>query len=280
MLGVDVEFDEIVVVHEHRAVPSPFDELMQSAGLAFALVFRALFHDALGAVRIGDLRLRQSRSGGRLAAGHGVLLRCGDEIALEHLVHGVEDAQEAVAARVYHACLFQLGQLFRGLVQGGIGGGDNGHEQGLKILIRGELHQLSGTLGSRPHDGQDGALGGVHDRLISALDAGVHGLGKVRDGGGLLLLQGTGDTAEEDGEDDAGVAAGTAEHILCHATGASAQGHSGVELEVIDPTHGHGHIGTGIPIGHRKHVHIVDGLAVGGQQIGSAAQHLIISFSR
>ena len=279
MLRVNVELDQVVIVHEHGTVPSPFDELVQGAHLAFALVICALFHDALGTVRIGDLRLRQSGSS-RLAVGDRVLLRRRNKPAFEHFVHGIQNPQKAVAASVHYAGLLQLGQLFRRLVQSSVSSGDGSHEQRLKISLWVDLHQLRSTFGCRPHNRQDGAFGGVHDRLISALDASIHGAGKLSRPSALLLLQGTRYPTEKDGEDNAGIAAGAAQHILCRPAGAGTQRHSRIKPEVIDPAHGHGHIRTGIPIGHRKHVHIVDGLAVGGQEIGSAAQHLIISFSR
>ena len=60
-------------------------------------------------------------------------------------------------------------------------------------------------------DGEDRALGGLHDGLIGGLDAGGQRGGKIAAVGLLHALERLGKAAEQQREDDAGVAARTAQ---------------------------------------------------------------------
>ncbi len=65
-----------------------------------------------------------------------------------------------------------------------------------------------GPGGGQAGDGEDGALGGLHHRLIGGGHAEVQGDGQIPAVDGLLVLDRLGKAAEQQGQDDAGVAPG------------------------------------------------------------------------
>ena len=101
---------------------------------------------------------------------------------------------------------------------GGFGRGAHGVGQGdvalLDGLVQHELHGavltggLRGPPGGQAGDGEDGALGGLHHRLVGGGHAVIQGHGEVAAVSLLLVLEGLGKAPEQEGENDAGVAAG------------------------------------------------------------------------
>ena len=99
----------------------------------------------------------------------GLFLRGVYGLAAEHLKHFAEYKAETLAARVNHARLFQLRQQL-----GGVG------KSLLSLLadlvpyyhrVVGSPAKVAGFFGSLTRNGEYGALGGLHYRLVSALHA-------------------------------------------------------------------------------------------------------------
>ena len=199
---------------------------------------------------------------------------------VQGLIHGGEDVQEAAASGVHHTGLLELGQQVRGLLQCPVRRRQHRREERLQIGLRVQLRHLLGAVRRGPHDGEDGALSGVHHRAVGALRPHREARGQVRRRGRGFPLQGPAHAPEKHREDHAGVAPGRPEHGLGRFGGAVPQRHLRGEGDLKDPLNGHGHIGAGVPVGHRKYVHIVDGLAVGLQQLGRVEQHGVIFLGR
>ena len=112
-------------------------------------------------------------------------------------------------------------------------------------------------------DGEDGALGGLHDGLVGRVDAGGHGLGEdqgIRRAEALELLR---EAAEEQAQYDAGVAPRAAEHGPGRAVGGGAEG---VEVALGElrggRAHGEGHIRARVAVGDGEDVELIDELPV------------------
>ena len=80
------------------------------------------------------------------------------------------------------------------------------------MLQRAVLHRLlQRLLRADAGDGQDGALGRLHDGLVGGLHTLGQGGGKLIAVGALELLQILGKAAKQKGSDDAGIAARAAQ---------------------------------------------------------------------
>ena len=53
-----------------------------------------------------------------------------------------------------------------------------------------------------------------------------------------------------------------------------------MERDLEDPLNGSGHIGPGIPVGHREDIHIVDRVAIHLQQLVGVEEHRVIQLGR
>ncbi len=197
----------------------------------------------------------------------------GHGLAPELVQHPLEDDQEALAAGVHHAGLFQHGVLVDGVGQGDVALLDG--------LVQDELDGavLPGGLG-RPAgrqagDGEDGALGGLHDGLVGGGHAVVQGDGEVGAVGGVLVLQGLGKAPEEQGEDDPGVAPGPPQQGVGVGLGHRAHPGEGLFLQLGGGGgDGHAHVGAGVPVGDREDVKLVDLLLLGVDGCRPVDDHL------
>ena len=171
--------------------------------------------------------------------------------------HTLEDDQKAFAASIHHAGLFQDGVLLDGVGQGDVALLDGGFQHGLGMGI---LPGGGGGLGgSQTGHGEDGALGGLHDRLVGGGHAVIQGDGQITAVNGVLVLDGLGKAAEQQGEDHAGVAPGAPQqgggvdrsHLAHGGVGLFAQLSGG-------GGDGKAHIGAGVAVGHGENVELVD----------------------
>ena len=171
--------------------------------------------------------------------------------------HPFEDGHEAHAAGIHDAGLFQHGILMDGVRQGGLGGGDGIVHNVLNGVV---LLGLPGAgLGGDAGDGQNCALGRLHDGLVGHPHAVAQRFGETGSVQLLLALEGFGEAAKEEGENDPGVAACAAEQ--CRGGGVGCLGEAGgVELAEVARcgAHGHAHIGPGIAVRNGKHVELID----------------------
>ena len=109
-------------------------------------------------------------------------------IALKRGEHPVEDHAEAHAARVHDAGLFQDRILIDRVFQRGARGGNALFKDVLDIRVF--PGKISGRSCGQTRDGQDGALGGLHDGLIGGLYAGRERGGEIAAVGLMLALPG------------------------------------------------------------------------------------------
>ena len=91
-----------------------------------------------------------------------------------------------------------------------------------------------------------------------------------------MALEDLAHAAEQQGQNDAGVAPGTPEQAGGRQLGGLVHG-GGIGLAelVHRRLDGQGHIGAGVAVGHRKYVQVVDGLLLSGNA-GRAEQHHIL----
>ena len=258
VIGVDMNLDDLIVVHQHQAVAQLAQEGTKLLGILVVLPA----DDELGAVgkgnvlgvEVGEVRsfLHRRRVGGRL---------CHHILALNGGQHGLQGSEPALAAGIHNPRLLQNRVLVDGVCQGNLGLLHGGilNEFDEVILLRGLLR----LGGSQSGDGENGALGRLHNRLVGRVHALLKRLcpqNAVTVGASLEL---PGDTPEQQGQNHAGVAPGTPEHSGSGNFRGSAQ------IRVIRLAQvsggggdGHGHIRAGIAVGHREHIQLVQGLLV------------------
>ena len=269
---VHVHLDDLVVVDHDDTVAEILQERAQElralAVLARDDKLRAVAERDLAGVELGEVRalfrcLRGSRSGG----GHG-----GGGAALQIAEHGVHDEHEALAAGIDHACAAQHGVDVLRVGQRLARGGEQRIEHALKVrAVLGEGH---GGLRAQTADGEDCALGRLHDGLVGGVHAGGDGGGKFRRARSLAALEGLGDPAEQQRQNDAGVAARTAQQ---RARGAVGHGADGVGLLAAEldggRVHRQAHVRAGIAVRNREDVELVDLLFVFFQCRVCAQEH-------
>ena len=150
-----------------------------------------------------------------------------------------------------------------------MGDGSLQHVLGAVLLLGG----LGGSLGGQAGDGEDGALGRLHDGLVGGGHALVEGGSQGHAVGGVVVLQGLGHAAEEQGEDDAGVATGAPQQGGGVGGGSLGHGGGGLFLGLSGGgANGQGHVGAGVAVGHREDVELVDALFLGVDG-GSSVHH-------
>ena len=160
-----------------------------------------------------------------------------------------------MTAGIHNAGLFQHGQQVGSVLQSLLARSEDDVPQLGHIL----LAAGGSFLRSHAGHGQDGALGGLHDGLVSALDALLERRDDVGGVGLLLALQSLGEAAEQQAGDDAGVAARTAQHGGGSGLGGLADGAAVVQsFQLTDGgTDGHAHVGAGVAIGDGEDVQLV-----------------------
>ena len=259
VVGVDVDLDDLVIVHQHQGVPQGAEEAPE--GLRVLLGVPGA--DKFGAVAELDVPGLEGAEVGVVLNGRVLLLGpLGHGHPPELVQHPLEDHQKALAPGIHHPGLFQHGVLIDGIGQGDVAL--------LEGLVQDELHGevllggLGGPAGAQPGDGQNGTLGGLHDRLVGGGHTAVQGCGEVGAVGGIPVLEGLGKAPEEQGQDDPGVAPGPPQQGV--GVGLGRRPHPG---EGLLPQlgggggDGHAHVGAGVPVGDREDVELVDLLLLG-----------------
>ena len=256
---MDVDFEDLVVVADDQGIADAVQIQAQRHEIHIRVV---LAHDvhSVENVLLRHLDLLGAPGGLDLGRGGGAHL-AGLDLPAQRGEDRVQDHNVALAARVDHTGLLENRVLVHGVLQGifpGVNGG------GQTLLQAGAVPGgLDRGGGGQAGDGQNGALGGLHHGFIGGLDTVVHRAGKLGRAGGLQPLQAAGDAAEEQGEDDAGVAARPAQHGARHALRGGGHGVKVLLAQlgggVVD---GQPHIGAGVPVGDRKNIQIVDGLDI------------------
>ena len=257
---MDMQVDDVIILDADHAVAVGFGEGTHLCGAGTLI----LVDEELGAVAVLDvLDLHQVIGedalarilGGELGLVGDSLAARDDALAVEDLAHALEDDHDALTTGVHDTGLLQDGQQVGGIVQRLLAGGQNDLPQG------GHFGLAAGGsfLGSHAGDGEDGALGGLHNGLVSALNALLQGLHEVVGTGFLLAFQRLGEAAEQQAGDDAGVAARAAQHGRGSSLGSLADGAVVVQsFQLTDGgADGHAHVGTGVAIGDGEDVQLV-----------------------
>ena len=265
---VDMDLDDIVVLHEHERVAEALEEAAQQLGIA--LLFTR--DDELGAVGERDLLVvDRGKLRARSGLGYGSL---GDELPLQAEQHGVENDNIALAAGVHNARLPEHGVHIHGF---GKRFARHGESVGKKLFDIGHagLDPLGGGLRGAAGHGEHRALGRLHNGLVGGVHAVAHRSGPVCGAALGLAAQALGEPAEQQGEDNAGVAARAAQQRGGGGVGGVADGggraaaHSG-----CGGGHGQRHVCAGIAVRHGENVKLVELLAVLVQRGRGAEDHL------
>ena len=265
---MDVDLKGLVVLADHQTVTDAVEICPQRLQRDIG---HGLADDEYRVEGEGDVLRRHGGEVCLLLSGL-ASLRLGHGLAPQFRQHAVQDQEIALAAGVHHAGLFQHRVHLGGLGQGGIAHSDGVLQDPLQVRLSGGgcVHRL---LGGKTRDGEYRALGGLHHRLVGGGDTLLHGGGESGGVRSLPALQGLGQASEQQGENDAGIAAGPPQQgggrdggRLLHSGGlALAQlRHGGAD--------GHGHIGARVAVGHGKDVQVVDGLLL-GRDDGCAVEH-------
>ena len=113
-------------------------------------------------------------------------------------------------------------------------------------------------------------------RAVGSGNALLHGLGQQGAVGGVVALEDLAHAAEQQGQNDAGVAPGAPEQAGGRQLGGLVHGGGlGLAELVHRRLDGQGHIGAGVAVGHRKYVQVIDGLFLRGDAGGAEGDHLL-----
>ena len=112
-------------------------------------------------------------------------------------------------------------------------------------------------------NGQDGAFSRLHNSLVGGFHTCVQSSGKADAVSFFLALQRLGKTAEQKGENNAGVASCTTQQGGCGYVGGLGQCHITQLAQLgCGCIQRHGHVCAGITVGNGKHIQIIDLLFV------------------
>ena len=271
-VGVDMDLKGLIVLADNKAVAYAREILAQRLKVNVGIM---LAHDKDRIEREGDiLRVEHIESTALLLGlddlvhvlGSGDLTAVGGE-------HRAEDVHIALTAGVNDSGFLEHRVLVHGLGQSVVTGLDGAVKAAFKA--RAGVRRFDGGSCRHARDGKDGALGGLHNGLIGCVDAVLHRTGELLCAGGIEPFEALGDAPEEQGEDNAGVAARAAEQRGSHAVR-----RRGYRIEFFllklrrGLIHSQRHIGTGIPVGHRENVEVVYRLNIGMERCVGAEYHL------
>ena len=176
--------------------------------------------------------------------------------------HTLQNDQETLAAGIHHPRLFQHGVLVDGVVQGSGALFNGGLEDRFQVSVL--PGGSGGPGGGHAGDGEDGALGRLHHRLIGGGHAKVQGHGQVGPVHGGLVPHRLGKAAEQQGQDDAGIAPGSPQQRGGGGVGRLAHPIILLFLHVLcGGPDGQGHVGARVSVRDGEHIQVVDGLLLG-----------------
>ena len=266
---MDVHLEALVILADHQTVA---DAVQIGPQRLQRLLAHGLADDKHGVEGEGDLILQRGEVG--LFLDLRILLHLGDLLAPQAAQHAVQNDQVALAAGIYHTGLFQHRVHLHGLGQRHLTGADGllQHELHGVVLLRG----LDGPLGRQTGNGQHRALGRLHHRAVGGGDALLHGGGQRRAVGLGQALQGLGHAPEQQGQNDAGVAAGAPQQAPGRDLGGVVDGGRLRLLQLAaGGLDGQVHVGAGVAVRHGEYVQVVDGLLL-ACDAGRTEQHHLL----
>ena len=269
-VGMDVNLEGLVILADDQRVAYAVEVGAQRVEIDVGVVLADDVHrveregDVLGVEHLErglflDLSLR-------LCGAHG-----SRDLAAQGGEHRLEYRHKAHAARVHNSGLLQHGVEVHGVLQRLFARSDRALERAFKACAR--VRGLYGCGGGKAGNGEYGALRGLHNCLVCRVHAVGQRAGEFRRACGLDALEAAGYPAEQQRQDNAGVAARAAQQRGCDAGG------RGVDcVEALFPqlgggaVHGKAHVGAGIAVGDGENVKIVDYLNIVAER-GVRAEH-------
>ena len=254
LVGVNVYLDDIIILDNNQRIADFVQDRAQTSNIA-CLVLAGC--DELGAVGEGDV-LVVDRS--EVCGGLGRLCRNSTFLvdAAQRVQHALEDGDKAEAAGVNHACLFKHRILMNGFLKCGVALLDDRCQNLLCSERRLGLTQLDRVLCRNARYGQDGALSGLHNRLVG----GVYALAQCKRECAAVGLVGLAQlfrhAAEQQRQDNTRVAARAAQQRGSGRVRRFGEGRLGELFHLSHcGTHRHGHIRAGIAVRYREYVQFV-----------------------
>ena len=264
---MDVNLEGFVILADDQTVADAAQIFPQAVQRAV----RGLAHDEHGVEGEGDVLIAD---GGKVRLLLGLLLHLGDLLAPQGAEHALQNNEIAFAAGIHHAGLLQHRIHLRGLRQRGITGLDGllQHVVGVVPLAC----RLQRALGGQTGHGEHRALCGLHHRTVGGGHALLHGGGQLCAVRLRHALQSLAHAAEQQGQNDAGVAAGTPQQAGCRDLGRLLHGGGLILAQLVHRRlDGQAHVGAGVAVGHRKNVEVVDGLFLLCDARGAEGDHLL-----
>ena len=264
------KYDVVILDHDER-IADVAQNRAQAADIARLVL---ALGDELGAVGERDILIRdRAEIRGRVDRRLSGLPLLVD--AAQRVQHALPDEQQAEAARVHHARLFQHGVLVHGLIQRRAAALERRLEHRLRGQRRVGLTRLDRVLRRYARHGQDGALSGLHDRFIGGFRCLDEGLGQNGGIDGLLLHDHPAEAPEKLGQNHAGIAPGPPQ-------GAAGNGLADAcHIRFLNRRHGlgrrlnrHGHVRSRISVRYRKYVQFIDPFLFAFKSLGSCQKHL------
>ncbi len=208
-----MHLDNVVVVHQNHAVADAFQ--IAAKLLRVFLAFKVASHDKFGAIgKVDDLiefrgGVSEKVGFSRLLLG-GVRLVQNDGTVLKYAQHSVQNITESFSSGIDYSRLFQYGQQFRCFFQCFGSALANRAPYINDVIVDGcrRLALFAGNAGN----GQDGSLRRLHHGLIRGLHANTQSVGQIGAADFFHSLNPLGEAAEQNGEDDPGVAPCAVEH--------------------------------------------------------------------
>ena len=218
LVGVHMHLDDVIIFHDNQTVANAVEERAQALYIARLV---AALCDKLGAVGKGNIFILN------IAEGRAALcfrLRLCDFALLVNAVvcvaHAFQHCQKTKAAGIDNARLFQHRILVRGLSQRFVTLFQRSTQHISAACIRIGLAQLNHVLCCHAGHGQNRALCRLHDCLVCGLHAFLQRKCQILTIGFLAGFELLGHAAEQQGQNDAGVSARTAQqsrsgHLAC-----------------------------------------------------------------
>ena len=257
---MNMNLERLVVLADNKAVSDAGKVCAVRGQINIRLVLSDYEHGIKG---IGYLRcvknIECTAFVGYRRGGH----RLGGDLYLAAQIskHSFKDNYVALAAGINNARLAQNGVNVHGVVKCLFSRLYGGVEHRLNVL--GILCKAHRRGGRHACNRENSTLGRLHDRLVGCIDTVIHSGGKFLCADGLHALESARNSAEQQGQDNSGVASCAAQQCACNAVGSRIHGIVFLFSELGScGIHGKTHIRAGITVGNREHIQLVYHLCI------------------
>ena len=253
-VGVDMNLELLVALTDNETVTDAGEIFAQPVQRLRLAVFPADDeHGVVGKGYVAGLEFAKIREIAGLAVIGGNVVGIRRYLAAKRLEHGLKDDNIALAACIHNAGLFEHRVLVDGFGKRILRALKRAGKQQLNVAAG--LRKVLRRGGGHAGNGEDGALGGLHDRVVGGIHALAQRLRKVVGGAGVPALEGFGNAAEQQRENNSGISSRSAKQSgggafgdLAHAFRpfAAKLGGTGGER--------HAHVGAGVAVGHGEYI--------------------------